>query len=198
MRLELEELYQEDSDKAKAEEQVYFSLVSPPVPNGDPKHKPHIPMKNHHDRLCVIDLVEAQNSLEFYQTAKGSVLCYNTIPPEFPAKIISPRNKSVRFLRKTSSKMKTKFRLRHHESKREPEKQAATHVHVEDTLKFPTKEEVSKENISSEVCSQCEYSTKNTRMGTIFCKCGKKFGGRTTLSEQNAQVVYQQGGEVIQ
>ena len=82
--------------------------------------------------------------------------------------------------------MKTKFRLRHHQSKREPQKQAATHVHVEDTLKFLTKEEVSKENISSEVYIKCEYSTKNTKVGTIFCKCGKKFGGRTTLPEQNA------------
>ena len=52
---------------------VYFSLVSPFDTNRDPKYKPYIHMKNHNDRLYVIDLEEAQNSLDFYQTANGSV-----------------------------------------------------------------------------------------------------------------------------
>ena len=53
-----------------------FSFVSSIDPNPDPKH--HFHMKNHHDRLCQIDLETAQNSLEFYQTTNGSVLCATT------------------------------------------------------------------------------------------------------------------------
>ena len=52
------------------------SLVSSVDPNPDPKH--HLHMKNHHDRLCEIDLETAQNSLEFCQTTNGSVLCATT------------------------------------------------------------------------------------------------------------------------
>ena len=35
-------------------------------------------------------------------------------------------------------------------------------------------------------------------MGTIFCKCGKTLGGLKALQLKNAQVVFQQGVEVIQ
>ena len=53
-------------------------------------------MKNHLDRLFVIDLESAQNSLEFYQTANGSVLCYGTVPFEFLTEIINLKDGSER------------------------------------------------------------------------------------------------------
>ena len=54
-------------------EAVYLSLVSPLDQNPDPKYKPYLHLKNHHDFLLVIDLEAARNSLEFDQTANGSV-----------------------------------------------------------------------------------------------------------------------------
>ena len=50
---------------AKVEKAVYFSLVSPLDSNPDPKYKPCLRLKKHHDRLFVIDLEAAQHSLEF-------------------------------------------------------------------------------------------------------------------------------------
>ena len=54
-------------------------------------------MKNHHDRLFVIDLDATQYSLEFYQTANGSVLSCDTVPSEFLKKIINVKDGSERF-----------------------------------------------------------------------------------------------------
>ena len=72
----------------KGRKAVYFSLVSTLDPNRDPKYKPYLNLKNHHDRLFVTDLEAAQNSVEFYQRANGSVLCHDTVPSEFLKKII--------------------------------------------------------------------------------------------------------------
>ena len=69
-----EDLYQWGSEHAKAGDQC-FSLVSPLDTCPDPKCKPYINMKNHHDRLFVVNLLATQNSLEFFQTANGCVLC---------------------------------------------------------------------------------------------------------------------------
>ena len=68
---------------------MYFSLVSPLDPNPDRKYQPYLHMKSHHDRLFVTDLEAAQDSLEFFQTANGSVFCYDTVPLEFLTKIIN-------------------------------------------------------------------------------------------------------------
>ena len=76
---------------------VYFSVVSPLDPRPDPKYKPYLHMKNHHERLFVMDLEAAQNSLGFYQTANGTVLCYDTVPSEFLTKIINLKDGSERF-----------------------------------------------------------------------------------------------------
>ena len=76
---------------------VYLSLVSLLDPCPDPTDKPNIHMKNHHDRLFVIDLDATQNSLEIYQTANGSVLCYDTVPSDFLKKIINLKDGSERF-----------------------------------------------------------------------------------------------------
>ena len=54
-------------------------------------------MKNHHDRLFVLDLDATKNSLELHQTANGSVLCYDALPSEFLEKVISLRDGSERF-----------------------------------------------------------------------------------------------------
>ena len=59
-------LVPEESIISKGRYAVYFSLVSPLDPIPDPKCKHLLHMKNHHERLFVIDLEAAQNSLEFY------------------------------------------------------------------------------------------------------------------------------------
>ena len=59
---------------SKDRKTMYFSLVSPLDPNSHTKYKPYLHMKNHHDRLFVIDLESAQNSLEIHQTANGKCL----------------------------------------------------------------------------------------------------------------------------
>ena len=47
--------------------------------------------------MTVIDLEAAQNSLEFYQTANGSALCFDTIPSELFSMIINLKNGSEKF-----------------------------------------------------------------------------------------------------
>ena len=61
-------------------------------------------MKNHYDRLFGVDLEAAQNSVEFYQTANGSVLCYDTVPSEFLKMIITLRDGSERFVQEEEYK----------------------------------------------------------------------------------------------
>ena len=82
---------------SKGRTAVYLSPVSPLGPNHDPKYKPYQHMKQHRDRLFVMDLEAAHNSLEFYQTANGSVLCCDTVPSEFLTKIINLKDGSERF-----------------------------------------------------------------------------------------------------
>ena len=76
---------------------AYFSLVSPLDQNSDPKCKSYIHIKNHHVFSFVIDLEAVQNSLEFYQTTNGSVVCYDTVPAEFLTKVINIKGGSARF-----------------------------------------------------------------------------------------------------
>ena len=71
---------------------MYLSLVSPVDPNPDPKYKHHFHMKNHHDRLFLNSLEAAQNSLGFYQTANGTVLCHDTVSSRFPHQDHQPHN----------------------------------------------------------------------------------------------------------
>ena len=75
---------------------MYFSLVSPLYRDPDPKHKPLIHLLNQHDLLSVLDLEATQTLLEFYQTADGSVLCYDTVPSECLPKIINIKDGSER------------------------------------------------------------------------------------------------------
>ena len=90
----MEDVCQEGLEGAKGRTTVYFSFVSQLDPNPDPKYKPNFHMKNHHDRLVLIDLEAAQNLLEFHQTANRSVLCHDTVPSEVLKKIIILRDGS--------------------------------------------------------------------------------------------------------
>ena len=54
-------------------------------------------LTSNHDRLFVIDLDAAQNSLEFYQKANGSVLCHDEVPSELLTKIINLKDGSEKF-----------------------------------------------------------------------------------------------------
>ena len=46
-------------------------------------------MKNRHDRLFVINLDAAWNSVESFQAPNGSVTCYDTVPSKVVIKIIN-------------------------------------------------------------------------------------------------------------
>ena len=70
----------------------------------DPKYKSYFHLKNHHDRLFVVDLEAAQNSLEFCQSANGSVVCYDTVPSEFLTKIINIKDGTERVEQAQSTK----------------------------------------------------------------------------------------------
>ena len=55
-------------------------------------------LSSNHDRLFVIDLDAAQNSLEFfYQKANGSVSCHDAVPSELLTKIINLKDGSEKF-----------------------------------------------------------------------------------------------------
>ena len=86
---------------------MYLSLVSPLDQNPDPKDKPYLHMKNHHGRLCGIDLEAAQNSPGHFQTANGSVLCHDTVPSEFFTKIINIKDGSERFVESTNKRRRS-------------------------------------------------------------------------------------------
>ena len=75
---------QEMKAEQESDKPVPSLLCRPFDKSPDPKCKAYLQRKRHHDRLYVIDLVEAlDEGLEFYLTENRSVSCYRTIPPEF-------------------------------------------------------------------------------------------------------------------
>ena len=117
---------------SKDRKTMYFSLVSPLDPNSHTKYKPYLHMKNHRDRLFAIDLEPAQNSLEFFQTANGSVLCNGTVPSEFLTETINLKRR-IRKVRKRTIQRRR----------------------VVSYKKESMRAEIIKENKSSEVHVQC-------------------------------------------
>ena len=187
---------------SKGRKAVYFSVVSPLDPNPDPKYKPYLHMKNHHERLFVMDL-EAQNSLGFYQTANGTVLCYDTVPSEFTTKIINLKDGSERFRKEEFQEEqvspKKKSRCDHGQPR-----ETSWHNTKQETIEprqlraISSTAEIIKENRSSEVYAQCTCCSKRSRWWTDFCRCGKKLGGWTAVQEKNAQVADENGCQFIQ
>ena len=58
--------------------------------------------------------------------------------------------------------------------------------------------EIIKENRSSKVYVQCTCCSKRSRLGTVFCRLGKKLGGLAAVQEKNAQVTVEKGCQIIQ
>ena len=182
---------------------MYLSPVSSLDPNSDPKYKPYFHLNKHHDRLFAIDLAAAQNSLEFCQTANGSVLRCDTVPSELLTMIINLKDGSERS-RKEENK----------EEQPSPKKKSRYgHGQPRDTSWHNTKQETSepgkltsisstaeiiKENRSSKFDVQCAYFSKRSRSGTVSCRCGKKLGGLTAVQEKNAQFTLEKGCHIIQ
>ena len=129
-------------------------------------------MKKHHDRLFVIDLDSAQKTIEFYKTVTGSVSCYDTLPAEFLTKIINIKDGTERFV-------KAQIKLREALSTKK------------------SRPEHSQSNQTSEVYVQCTWCTRYSRIGTIFCRCGKKIGWPTQIQEKNARMTIEEGSQVI-
>ena len=168
---------------SKRRNAVYFSLVSPLDPNPDLEYKPFLHMKKHHDRLFVIDLEAAQNSLEFKPTANGSVLCYDTVPYEF--------------LTKTDQKVSEK---KNTEEESSPTKKSRRDQGQPRTTSWQNiKQETFEPTIITLDIDFADFffddlrcardfsqlSTKRSRFGTVFCRCGKKLGGLTERSSDN-------------
>ena len=160
-------------------------------------------MKNHHERLFVMDLEAAQNSLGFYQTANGSVLCYDTVPSEFLTKIINLKDGSEWFGKEEykEEQLSPKKRSRHdHGQPRE----TSWHNTKQETIEprqlraISSSAEIIKENRSSEVHAQCTCCSKRSRWWTDFCRRGKKLGGWQAVQEKNAQVTDENGCQFIQ
>ena len=99
-----EKCVERDENKAARRKASYFSLVTLADKWPDPKHKPCLHRQHNHDRLYVIDLGDAQDEgMEFYRTDNGSVLCYNTIPPEFLDRVIVMSDESVSYRRRNAA-----------------------------------------------------------------------------------------------
>ena len=175
---------------------MYFSLVSPLDPNPDPKYiKPYFHMKNHRDRLLMVDLAATQNSLEFCQTANCSALCFDTVPSEFHTKTINLKDGSERFAKaecKEEQPSPKKKRRYHHGQPRE----TSWHDTKQETIEprqlraiFSTAE-IMKENKSSEVYVQYTYFSTRSR---LVLQCGMKLGGLTAVMEKCTQVTIEIG-----
>ena len=93
--------------QSKGRKTVYFSFVSPLDSNPNPKYKPHFHLKKQYDLMFVIDLEAAQNSRDFYQTANGSILCYDAVPVEFLTKNINIKDGAERFVKAQSKERKS-------------------------------------------------------------------------------------------
>ena len=155
---------------SKGGKAVYFSLVSPLDQNPDPKYKPYTDMMNHHDRLLGIDLEAAQNSLEFHQTANGSVLCYDTVLAEFLTMFINIKDGSERFVKEVckeeeSSPTKGSRRDRGGTSWHEVEQEA---LETRQLGKNSRSAEVLQENKSSKVYVQRYFCSNRMQIRNMF------------------------------
>ena len=189
---------------SKGRNAVYFSVVSPLDPNTDPKYKPYLHMKNHHERLFVMDLEAAQNSLGFNQTANGTVLCYDTVPSEFLTKIINLKDGSERFGKDEylEEQVSPKKRSRHdHGQPRE----TSWHNTKQETIEprqlraISRTAEIIKENRSSEMYAQCTCVVPKEADGEqISADVERSLADGTAVQEKNAQVTDENGCQFIQ
>ena len=188
---------------SKGRKAVYLSPVSSSDQNPDWKYKPYQHMKQHRDRLFVMDLEAVQNSMVFYQTANGSVMCYDTVPSEFHTQIINLKDGSESFGKEEyedwqpSHQKKSRYAT---DSRGTPpgrtQKQETSERRKLTSISSTA--EIIKENGSSKVYVQCASYSKRSRLGTVFCRCGKKLGGLAAVQENNAQVTIEKGCQIIQ
>ena len=146
--------------------------------NNVSEHIVTVHMKIHHDRLFVIDVEAAQNSLEVHQAANGSTLCYGTVLAEFLTKIINMKDGSKRFVRGEFEEEESSPTKRIRRDRGQP-REASWHEVKQKTLEtrqlgeFSSTADILEENKISEVHAQCNC-TKRNRLRTRFCRCGKK------------------------
>ena len=188
------------SGTSKGRKAVYFSLVSLLDPCPDPRYKSYIHTKNHHDRLFVLDLDAKQNSLEFYQTANGSVLCHDTVPSEFLKEIISLQDGSERFGKEENKKgvFTRKSRCDHGQPRETSCRNTKQETIEPGQLRANSSTaEIIKRAKNSEVHAQCNYCPKKTQIGNSFLQMWKNLGGLTALQETNARVTIERGSQII-
>ena len=152
----------------------------------------------------MIDLETAQNSLDLFQTANGSVSCCDTVPAMFLIKIIDIKDGSAKFVKeeiKEEESSPTKRSPRDQRKQRKTSCQETSQVPLKAVplgKKTSSTAEIMRENKSSEVHVQCHYCTKRSILGTMFCREGKKLGGLTELQETNARITIEEGSRLIQ
>ena len=93
------DLYQEVSEKTKGGKQCTSHSCRHWIHTQTKSASLNVHTKNYHDRLCVINLEAAQESLDFYPRMNGSVLCYDTVLAEFLIKIIDNKDGSGQFVK---------------------------------------------------------------------------------------------------
>ena len=145
-------------DPVQAGKAVYFWLVSQLDRNPNQKcvHK-----RRDHDRLYLIDSESAIDSSDFYQTANGSVSCYDTISIEFLCQN-RPCKKRIRPIRQTPERRWILI-------KKEPQRMHPTEGNVEH---FPTSASRKTSGVAkkvSEFLSSWQILLENTGSSCFFC-----------------------------
>ena len=168
-----------DENKAARRQASYFSLVTLADKWPETELKPCLHRRHNHDRLLVIDLVDAQGEgMEFYQTENGSVSCYNTIPPEFLDRVIVMSDESESYCRRNAA------RKRRQDSRAKRSRTDRSLDRDESSLQNATSSErrsdrsLSRNKISDEYkVGTVEQSLAENRQGGVFVECsscGKK------------------------
>ena len=144
--------------------------------------------------MFVIDVEALQQSLEFYQTANGSVLCYDTVPSEFLTKIINIKDAAERFV-----KAQSKERDASPTKKSRRDRNTSRETSDEEPLQTSQLGEILSiaEFFHSEIYVQCTCRSKQSKLDTTFCRCVKKLRGLSDPQEKNAQMANERGTEVV-
>ena len=191
--IKTERLVPDGFGTSRCRKAVYFSLVSPHDQNPDSKCKPSLHIKDHHDLTFLFYLEAAHNFLEFYNTRNGSVLSYDTVLAEFLTQIINIEDGAERLVKAQSNEREaspTKKSRRDGSTPRETSRHKS-----QDQEPLQTRP-------PGEILSTARSTfnalgvPSNSRLGAIFCSCGKKLGGPHELQERNDQMTIERGSQV--
>ena len=177
-----------------------FSFVSPLDRDPDPKYKPYLHLKNHPTNCFVNDLEVAQNSF-FPNSERECLMLQHT-----SSRALHQDHQHERWMGTVFKRIIYRKRIIIKEEKptrRDAPRETSGHeLNGHETLEtrplggILRTAEILKEN-KKQIYFQCTSYTRRNRLGTIFCRCGKKLGELTDLQEKNAQMTIEKGSHVI-